>query len=73
MQGFGIKIGKALRHFCKSVIGTSIPPSDELHAACWMSKAYPQTLTALMKIGLREEIADSYICGYWRGLRDASI
>jgi hypothetical protein len=36
-----------------------------------MSKAYPQTLTALMKTGLRQEIADSYICGYWRGLRDA--
>ena len=30
MQEFGINIGKALRHFCKSVIGASVPPSDEL-------------------------------------------
>jgi hypothetical protein len=71
MQGFGVNIGKALRRFCKSVIGASVPPSNELHAACWMSQAYPQALSALMKIGLRREIADSYICGYWRGLRDA--
>jgi hypothetical protein len=24
-----------------------------------------------MKLGLRQEIADVYLCGYWRGLRDA--
>jgi hypothetical protein len=36
-----------------------------------MSNAYPQALAALVKIGLPQEIADSYICGYWRGLRDA--
>jgi hypothetical protein len=71
MQGFRINIGKALRHFCKSVIGASVPNSDELHEACWMSIAYPDALSALVKIGLRQEIADSYICGYWRGLRDA--
>lgn len=52
-------------------MGASVPPSGELHAACWMSKAYPQALKALMKIGLRQEIADAYTCGYWRGLRDA--
>jgi len=57
MQGFGINIGKALRRFCKSVIGASVPPSSELHAACWMSNAYPQALKALMKIGLQQEMA----------------
>jgi hypothetical protein len=45
----------------------------------WMAKSYPSTLKELSRWhewrGLpkseREGRADSYLCGYWRGLHDA--
>src|SRR5262249_30849260 len=80
MQGAGPSIGKALRRWGRDVLlfVAEDPPMNREDAdwCMWARKDYPAVLKALMKLrefkdDLDESKADAYICGYYRGIREA--
>lgn len=83
MNGFGIGIGKILVPFRNAALGIlavvlpDLPDkelSDRALDDChWMMREYEATLKKLQQHPeiKTEEKADIYICGYYRGLRDA--
>jgi hypothetical protein len=81
MQGAGIQIEKALRTFTKEVwpgivaMVSDMTPKD-MQWCLWYAKSYKKTLKALMKLhdfAGDNSKADSYICGYYRGLQMAAF
>jgi hypothetical protein len=79
MNGNGASIGKALRSFTSAVlpdIVTSEMPRTRADTdwCLWSHPAYPAALKALMNLPVftdNERSADAYICGYYRGLKEA--
>jgi hypothetical protein len=80
MNGPGTGIEKILRRFRKESLGMifivlpDLQRPKDLDWSCWGADSYPATLKALAahKHFDSKKMADAYICGYWRGLRDSA-
>jgi hypothetical protein len=81
MNGVGTELGKALRQWTMKVfpsilhvLNTERVSRADTDKCMWIDDDYPQlleTIAALPDFGGDKKMADAYLCGYRRGLRQA--